>query len=410
MSRPQIAIMGVFGAGNFGNEATLAAYLRFIRAKHTDPIITCICYNTELVKATYNIAAVAIGSGPTSTRTVTFWQKFRHRLACTEPVRWLHTLILIRKYDALVIPGTGILDDYGTSPGGLPLLLFRWCLAARLCRVPTSFIGIGAGPINHPVSRRLMSWAAKLARFRSYRDLYSKNYARSIGVETSRDTIIPDLAFLHADVSFSRIVTPGSLHVGLGLMTYLGWSCREDEGGQTFSSYIEKMTSLARWLLDQGHHLHLLIGELSDQRAVNTLLDILRRELSPEAFNRIAAVPQSSMEGVLAQAETIDIAIVSRFHNLVAAFCRGKPALSIGYSVKNDFLMADFGLAAFTQKIDTLDLDRLFEQFNTLLSQRSELSVKIGTHAVAHRNALQQHLSRQLNHSNNESFCTTLRD
>jgi polysaccharide pyruvyl transferase WcaK-like protein len=39
---------------------------------------------------------------------------------------------VIRKAGVMVVPGTGILDDFGEKPTGMPFDIFKWCLAARL--------------------------------------------------------------------------------------------------------------------------------------------------------------------------------------------------------------------------------------------------------------------------------------
>ena len=83
----------------------------------------------------------------------------------------------------LIIPGTGILDDFGGNPFGMPLALLAWCLVARLCGAWVAFVSIGAGRIQHPLSRWLMRSAAAMAHYRSYRDTVSKTFMESIGFD-----------------------------------------------------------------------------------------------------------------------------------------------------------------------------------------------------------------------------------
>ena len=73
----------------------------------------------------------------------------------------------------IVVPGTGMLDDFGERWRDMPYHLFRWGLACRMARTPFAFVSIGAGPIHHPLSRWLMRSAAAMARYRSYRDMNS---------------------------------------------------------------------------------------------------------------------------------------------------------------------------------------------------------------------------------------------
>ena len=82
----------------------------------------------------------------------------------------------VRKVDIMIIPGTGILDDFGERPLGMPFDIFKWCLAARIAGARIAFVSIGAGPIGHPLSRWLMTAAARLAHYRSYRDAISRDF------------------------------------------------------------------------------------------------------------------------------------------------------------------------------------------------------------------------------------------
>ena len=57
------------------------------------------------------------------------------------------------------------------------------------------FASIGAGPIQHPLSRWFMKSAARAAHYRSYRDTVSKAFMESIGFDARNDPIYPDIAF-----------------------------------------------------------------------------------------------------------------------------------------------------------------------------------------------------------------------
>ena len=95
----------------------------------------------------------------------------------------------------LIVPGTGILGEFRDRPLGMPLALFGWCLAAKLCGARIAFVSVGAGPIEHPLSRWLIKSAAAMAQYRSYRDTSSKKFMESIGFDTRNDAVYPDLAF-----------------------------------------------------------------------------------------------------------------------------------------------------------------------------------------------------------------------
>ena len=394
MNRPRIAILGVFGVGNFGNEATLTAYLTLLRSNQPDAQVTCICAGPERVESEHGIPTATMDSAPADIARPRVFGRLTRLPVIAEPVRWLRTLAFIRRYDSLIIPGTGILDDFGTTPDGLPYHLFRWCLAARLCRVRVQFIGIGAGPIVNKCSRRLMAWAARLAHRRSFRDQESKAFAGSLGVPTGSDAVIPDLVFCLPHTSLPNQVRADGrrIRVALGVMAYFGWGGEEARGGPIFEAYIKTMANFTRWLLDNGHEVGLVVGELADHRAADALLQALARVAPANLLTRVTATPQSSMNDFLDNVQSIDVAVVTRFHNVIGALMRGKPVISVGYASKNDRLMEDFGLQPFCQHIKDLSLPRLIAQFEELVSRRVELSAQITVRAESHRNFLVDHL------------------
>jgi polysaccharide pyruvyl transferase WcaK-like protein len=59
---------------------------------------------------------------------------------------------------------------------------------------------------------------------------------------------------------------------------------------------------------------------------------------------------------------------------VLSALKLSKPTISISYADKNDILMEDMRLGEFRQPIQTLDVQRLIEQFQALAARASELA------------------------------------
>jgi polysaccharide pyruvyl transferase WcaK-like protein len=85
-----------------------------------------------------------------------------------------------------------------------------------------------------------------------------------------------------------------------------------------------------------------------------------------------------------------DIVVATRFHNVVAALKLGLPVVSIGYASKNDALLAEMGLAEFCQHIEELNVDRLIQQFSTLLAARAEHGRRIRDRVDVYRRRLDE--------------------
>jgi polysaccharide pyruvyl transferase WcaK-like protein len=284
----------------------------------------------------------------------------------------------VRRLELLIVPGTGILDDFEGRALGMPLAILAWCSAARLCGTKLAFVSIGAGPMRHPVSRWLLKTAATMADYRSYRDTVSKELMESIGFDTRNDPIYPDIAFKLPTPAISRTHNAdSSLTVGVGVMTYRGWRNHSRRGPVIYAAYIEKISCFVVWLLDRGFHVRVLTGETGDRHAVDDVLTRVATALPDLPQGRVLASPIRSLHDLMRQIAETDIVVATRFHNIVCALKLGKPTISIGYARKNDALMADMGLGRFCQHIESLDLDRLFEQFTQLIADRQDYEERI---------------------------------
>ena len=218
----------------------------FLHGLQPDANLTCICPAPDKVREDYRVLAVL--DRPSSTDFDGFVRILMRRLHL---LSWIYTIRQVRKLDLLIVPGTGILDDYLTGPWGIPYVLFRWCLSAKLSGTEVWFVSIGAGPIHHPLSRWLMKRAATVAQYRSYRDGVSREFMMSVGFDARTDPVYPDLAF---KLPAPKFLTPRradgeALAVALGVMSYGGWRHDHDHGMDIFAGYLQKVTRFLNWLL-----------------------------------------------------------------------------------------------------------------------------------------------------------------
>jgi polysaccharide pyruvyl transferase WcaK-like protein len=233
-------------------------------------------------------------------------------------------------------------------------------------------VSIGAGPIHHPISRWLMKSAVAMAQYRSYRDTVSKAFMESIGFAAQDDAIYPDIAFKLPVPSapLREQAVTGSLAVGVGVMTYLGWQRGSPRGPAIYATYLEKITTFVLWLLDQGHRVSILMGDAADQDALADVLSRVATARPHLAQERLVADPMRSLHDLMRQMAETDVIVATRYHNIVCALKLGKPLVSLGYAEKNDVLMAEMGVGRFCQHVERLDLDLLIEQFTQLVAQR----------------------------------------
>jgi polysaccharide pyruvyl transferase WcaK-like protein len=388
----KIGLFGMFGFENIGNDATLEAILLFLRHTRPNAELVCICIGPERVQADFGIAAINIS-----------WQRpnnflFRSVNAVLlkipgRIVDLFYTFKAAKQFDVMIIPGTGMLEGYGAKPWQMPSILFTWCLIARACGVKIGFVSVGAGPLVNPVNRWLMKSAARLASYRSYRDMASKEFMKSIGIDTRNDRVYPDIVFKLPTPSFIARPThdAGSLTVGIGVMLYHGPRARNDaEGRQIYDTYLKKITRFVLWLLDYGHRVRLLVGDTSDQHAVDCILRAVTAARGNFPREKISAAPIETFDSLMREMADTDVVVASRFHNLICALKLNKPAISLGYRKPHDELMNDIGLGEFSQQLECLDVDRLIDQFKKLTSTRINYVETIAKANVTYKKLLAQ--------------------
>lgn len=350
----RVALIGGFGTGNFGNDASLETALGLFRTHLPGASIFSICYDPQLVSSRFGLPTLKLSHRPSG------WAKLLDDVLLRIPsglTNWVRALWSIGRADVLVFPGTGIFDDYRTGPLGFPSQVFRWCVAARMRGVRVMFISVGAGPIINPLSRFFLKTAAQMARQRSYRDLGSRQFMQDLGVDESKSAVLPDIVFAMPVAEEPLPAPKTSLTVGIGVMSYRGWRIDEDLG----ADYLDKLARFVRYLEAKGHRVRLLVAEPSDRRALTKLEQKLG-----DGVDRGGGARMETLRDVMDQIRGTDIVVGSRFHVLIAALKLGRPTISLSYGPKHDLLLAEAGLGEFCQSADYFDLDLLVRHLETI--------------------------------------------
>jgi len=402
--RRKIALFGAFGVGNLGNECTLQALLCNIRKYIPDAEISCICPGPEEVRSAYNIPASLIQEiplSPINSRVLRFLRRIFVGIPM-ELLRWLKAIATLKDVDMLIMTGTGMLGDFGIAPLGLHYEILKWTVTAKLCRCKVLFLSVGAGPIRHPLSRRFVKAALSCADYRSYRDHFSKDYLKSIGFDSERDSVYPDLAYSFPTAMISPANHDGASHgtvIGVGLMTYFNRRCILPKDETIYRDYIAKLGNFVSWLLEKKYTVRLLIGDVAyDQRARQDLRAFIEERGAGSTNGSIIDDPAASVDDILSQLAATDLVVASRFHNVLLALMLGKPVLAISYHEKVDALMVSVGLAEFCQDIERIDLGKMMRQFDELEQKTNCTKLQLQRNAEACRVALDE----QYNHIFND--------
>jgi polysaccharide pyruvyl transferase WcaK-like protein len=390
----KIAFFGHFGQANFGNESTLRAILESLRRLAPDGEFSCICSGPESVTASHNINAVSsrvfaaepqIIGGPLA--------RWARRLLVGVPRelgQWLRGVKILRGKDALIVSGTGLLQDAYTLFSWGPYDMFRWSMSAKLCGCKLFFVSVGAGPLYTRAGRFFVKAALSLADFRSYRDQSTRLYLEKIGFRAANDPVYPDLAF-----SLPEGLIPGSHDnpgarpvVGLGLMKYAGRYSVETPTNAVYATYLATLVQLAEWLLAQGYDIRVLTGDVVDLPVGREFRSLLSERLATVDEDRVIDEPIESVEDLLMQLAATDLVVATRFHNVLLALLLNKPVIAISFHHKCTSLMEQMGLTEYCQDINQISLAGILERFSELQKSSDRVKGTIAEKVARSRDAL----------------------
>ena len=105
----RVGLFGNLGSGNIGNDASMEAVLRYLRAEHPDAIVDAMCGGPGAVGDLYDLPAIPL-----------FWyQKYQQQAsgvtsialkALGKGIDVLRTATWVRRHDAVIVPGMGVLE------------------------------------------------------------------------------------------------------------------------------------------------------------------------------------------------------------------------------------------------------------------------------------------------------------
>lgn len=398
--RQKIALFGVFGVGNLGNECTLQAMIFHLRRLIPGAEIICVCSDPAVVSSTYRITAVPIRQAPLRPLANRLAKALRRVFVGIplEVARLYKSFRALKGVEMLVMTGTGMLGDVGIGPFGLHYDILKWSLVAKLRGCKLLFVSVGVGPLTNPMSKRFVRMSLALANYRSYRDDFSKQYLKELRLNRPADPVFPDLAFSLPDAMIPRQVADRAGQppvVGVGIITYSNLRESSAKGDDAYREYLARLTAFISWSRMNNYTVRLLIGDaVHDHRARLDLKSSLEAAGLNYGDGKIIDEPASTVDEVISQLAASEIVVASRFHNVLLALWLNKPVLAISFHEKVDSLMQAVGLGEFRQDINDINVDKMTEQFRTLEFSAVAVKAQVKEKAEAYRTALEQQYER----------------
>ena len=374
-----MGLFGLLGSGNIGNDGSMEAVLSYLRTAHSDAVLDAMCAGPDRMEARYGVAATPLqwhqDDGRASGVTAMVAKVLAKGIDPFRIASW------VRKHDVVIVPGAGAFEaTLPIRPWGLPYSLMLMCASGKLFGTKVAFVSVGANVIGKRMTRWLSTTSARLAFYRSYRDVLSQEAMQQRGLDAAKDPVFPDLVF--------ALPTPphgagDPQTVGVGVMAYYGSNDDRADADKIHARYMETMKGFVRWLIDNDYRIRLFAGDnRHDDSVVQEILADLRSNRPHLESAWAVGNPVTSLTDLMREIAPVGSVVAIRYHNVISALKLSKPTLSLSYATKHDVLMAGVGLSEFCLPARTVDLDQLKERFTQLQARSAELRA-----AVSERNA-----------------------
>lgn len=374
MTRTRVGIWGVFGRGNYGNEATLEALLGHLDPSRFSPVI--LTEAPERASASHGVPAQLVGPPifTTGGRLSRGFQTIRNRLAYLRGA-----FRVVRSLDCVVIAGSGGLELSGAF--GRPVEIWALSLAARIRKRAFVLLDVGVERLSQPMARWFVRQAGANASYRSYRDERSRRCMVENGLRAAaQDSVVTDMAFaLRPDLAEHRdpdLVAFGVIGHGPG-----------SEAG--YDDYVARCAQTIELLISRGCRVTIVVGDEGDIATGQEIADRLPAGAAPVS----PAATTSELVHTLSKAA---VAVASRYHTLIMAQMALTPVISLGYSLKHQAMLQQLGVPDIHHDMTSFAPAEVVELVRAAMADQPGLSQQIADGVRAARERLDAHWPRVL--------------
>src|SRR5262249_3983920 len=157
---------------------SLDAVVAFLRNRYPHATMGFLCMGPELAAARYRAPATHLQwyephAGSATGVRAAMLKVVGKLLDPFRTFRW------VRQHDVVIVPGLGVLGaTLPLRPWAMPSSLFWLGVSARLAGTRVALVSVGSEVIRKRATRWLITWAARLAYYRSFRDAHSREAMR----------------------------------------------------------------------------------------------------------------------------------------------------------------------------------------------------------------------------------------
>lgn len=383
----RLAVLGNYGNGNLGDTATLEAFLARIRLLFPGSDVVCFAPIPEGARREHGISAYPLYPGdPPAPIAGAAAPAARNGMALLR-----NAFVVLRGRDALILSGGGQFDEAFGGPWGYPFLLLKFALLARLAGCELWVTSVGCEVIRTRTAKFFVRCCLSLARYVSFRDEASREFARRIGY-AGPAAVYPDLAY-SLPVRIPEAAPRAPAGAGwVGVIPLPFKHPRKWPGGNAdlYSAFLERVARSLCALARQGYALAFLPSQpRMDKEAVEDLAAAVRAALPDLPAERLLMPGEAGLEPFLARLGRMDFIVAMRFHGVVLASMLGKPVLALSYQRKMSDLMASLGAGRFALDAGAFGEDEFAARFAELASDAAGIGRTLRAAAESRREGLE---------------------
>jgi polysaccharide pyruvyl transferase WcaK-like protein len=396
-SRRAIAVWGHFASGNLGDELVVGLMADAIRRRRPGQPVVAISSGTGDTERRHGIRAHPLNPGAAraapgrgnaldnrpgryslrevARRVPGLRGARRAGGTVVRVVRELPFLIrsyrLLREIDALVVSGSGQLLDAWRGPWWHPYTTFRWALLARLTGTDMIYPSVGAGPIDHRLSRAMLRKSVDWAAFVSVRDAHSAEVLRAIGVARELP-ICPDMGWAWKPTyDASGAARASAPVVGVNPMSHEDPRYWPRGDAVRYEQYLVKLAGFVANLIEHGHPVLLFSSQpRADGRVAADLQRLLeQRGIASNPLFDSAVDEIQSVDDLVAAIARCDYVVAGRFHSVLLPLACSIPTVGLAYHPKTCELLGHVGHPERCFDIDRFDVPDLIAAFERLRAE-----------------------------------------
>lgn len=252
------------------------------------------------------------------------------------PVSYKSAFRNIKKYDAFVIIGGSIFQDYGNKKKYLSYIRSNIIIKLfKLMNKPTFIMGCNIGPINTNTGKYIFKSIFKNASITSVRDNESYLLLKSLNNKNNY-AVYPDIVFsMKDDIKVNKL---GNNVLGISIINYGRDKYAQDD-------YINKIVDVCNKYIsiDKTNMINLFgfdSGKENDEIIIDKIIEQINQTYK-ERINKV--IYKGDINKFLESFKSCDFIIGTRFHSIILALKYKISFLPIVYSEKTMNLLDDIG-------------------------------------------------------------------